>query len=449
MFPISLEIIAQVVHGKLIGTDIQVRDVVIDTRKITSNCMFIALKGKRFDAHDFAVDAIQKGANTLLVSKYLPISVPQILVADTRIALCLLASWSRQQVSARIIALTGSSGKTLVKEITASILQYCGNVLHTTGNFNNNIGVSLTLLLLKPEHKFAVLELGANHIGEISYTSNLVKPESVLINNIAAAHLEGFGSLAGVAKAKGEIFDGLALNGTAIINADSNDWSNWKEKIAAQRVWRFSLNEGKEVDFFATGVRVTQEVTEFKLHTPFGTISVALLLPGYHNIANVLAASALAISVGATLENIQKGLNELKAIPGRLFPISLNKQQLILDDTYNANVGSMIAAAHVLSSKPGYRVMVVGYMEELGTEEAEYHRQVGIAFREVGVNKVLSVGGLSYIISEASGCGEHFTDKKSLVQRLKNILSEHSTITVLVKGSRGSAMEQVVHALSV
>lgn len=449
MIPVSLQAVALAVNGQLIGADTQISDVVTDTRKLTDGCLFIALKGEKFDAHDFAADAVAKGAGALLVSKRLPIDAPQIVVADTHIALGLLGAWIRQQIPARIIALTGSSGKTSVKEMSAEILRQCGNVLYTAGNFNNDIGVPLTLLRLEPEHEFAVVELGANHVGEIAYTVNLVKPESALVNNLAAAHLEGFGSLAGVAKAKGEIFDGLTSNGTAIINADSNDWPHWQEKITHQRVWRFSPQAAEAVDFFASDVRITHQGTEFELHTPFGTVPVILPLPGRHNVANALAATALTMSVGATLENVRQGLSELKAVPGRLFPIRLNAQQLILDDTYNANVGSMTAAAQVLGSMPGYRVMVVGDMGELGTEEEDCHRQVGIAAREAGIDKVLSVGRLSHLISETSGCGEHFTDKTALIERLKNLLCEHAAITILFKGSRSAAMEQVVRGLSV
>ncbi|WP_225639293.1 UDP-N-acetylmuramoyl-tripeptide--D-alanyl-D-alanine ligase [Candidatus Profftia sp. (ex Adelges kitamiensis)] len=448
MISVFLQVISQVVNGRLIGMDIQVCNIAIDTRKITNQCMFIALKGKKIDAHNFAIDALESGAVALLVSQYLPINIPQVVVSDTRIALGLLGAWVRQQISARIIALTGSSGKTSVKEISATILKNCGNVLYTEGNYNNDIGVPLTLSLLQHKHEFAVIELGASHIGDIAYTSNLVKPDSVLINNLAAAHLDGLGSLLGVSRAKGEIFNNLSSDSTIIINADSNDWLHWCKKVTYQRVWRFSLQENTSADFFADDIHITQQGTQFKLHTPFGNITIVLSLPGYHNIANVLAAAALTMSVGAKLENVYQGLCLLKAIPGRLFPILLNKHQLIIDDTYNANVGSMIAAIQVLSTKRGYRIMVVGEMEELGIAGAAYHCQVGMFARKAGIDKVFSVGGLSYLISKESGCGEHFQNKASLIERLKKLLREYIEITILVKGSRNTAMEQVVRDLS-
>ncbi|MBK5071947.1 UDP-N-acetylmuramoyl-tripeptide--D-alanyl-D-alanine ligase [Budviciaceae bacterium CWB-B4] len=449
MIPITLKQLAEVVDGKLIAstadiTGQQIVDVITDTRKIVAGCLFIALKGERFDAHDFAAEAINQGASALIVSQHLPLDVAQVIVADTRIALGKLGGWVRQQVPARVVALTGSSGKTSVKEMTATILQQCGEVLYTAGNLNNDIGVPLTLLRLTKRHQFAVVELGANHAGEIAYTTALTHPESALVNNLAAAHLEGFGSLAGVAKAKGEIFQGLPSRGIAIINMDSNDLPGWQSLLTDKIVWRFSASHTEQVEFYATDVTVKPQGTRFVLHSPVGEMEVLLPLPGKHNIANALAATALAMSVGASLENVATGLSQLKAVPGRLFPVQLSAEKLLLDDTYNANVGSMTAAAQVLASMPGYRVMVVGDMGELGDEAEHCHRQVGEAAREAGVDKVLSVGHLSEMISNASGNGEHFKDKEAAAQRLGELLSEHAVITILVKGSRSAAMEQVV-----
>lgn len=249
--------------------------------------------------------------------------------------------------------------------MTAAILSQCGNTLYTAGNLNNDIGVPMTLLRLTPEYDYAVIELGANHQGEIAWTVSLTRPEAALVNNLAAAHLEGFGSLAGVAKAKGEIFSGLPENGIAIMNADNNDWLNWQSVIGSRKVWRFSPNAANS-DFTATNIHVTSHGTEFTLQTPTGSVDVLLPLPGRHNIANALAAAALSMSVGATLDAIKAGLANLKAVPGRLFPIQLAENQLLLDDSYNANVGSMTAAVQVLAEMPGYRVLVVGDMAETG-----------------------------------------------------------------------------------
>jgi len=445
MISVTLSQLATILGADVSG-ELTFDAVTTDTRKITPGCLFVALKGERFDAHDFAEQAKAAGAGALLVSRKLDIDLPQAVVQDTRLAFGELAAWVRQQVPARIVALTGSSGKTSVKEMTAAILSQCGNTLYTAGNLNNDIGVPMTLLRLTREHEYAVIELGANHQGEIAWTVSLTRPEAALVNNLAAAHLEGFGSLAGVAKAKGEIYTGLPANGIAILNADNNDWLNWQSIIGDRKVWRFSPNAANS-DFTATNVHVTSHGTEFTLQTPTGDVEVLLPLPGRHNIANALAATALAMAVGAPLSAIKAGLANLKAVPGRLFPIPLAENKLLLDDSYNANVGSMTAAVQVLSEMPGYRVMVVGDMAELGDESEACHIQVGEAAKASGIDRVLSAGHLSKNISQASGVGEHFADKAALIARLKTLVEEQQIVTVLVKGSRSAAMEEVVHAL--
>ncbi|EPP4909450.1 UDP-N-acetylmuramoyl-tripeptide--D-alanyl-D-alanine ligase [Escherichia albertii] len=446
MISVTLSQLTDILNGELKGADIALDAVTTDTRKLTPGCLFVALKGERFDAHDFADQAKAGGAGALLVSRPLDIDLPQLIVKDTRLAFGQLAAWVRQQVPARVVALTGSSGKTSVKEMTAAILSQCGNTLYTAGNLNNDIGVPMTLLRLTPEYDYAVIELGANHQGEIAWTVSLTRPEAALVNNLAAAHLEGFGSLAGVAKAKGEIFTGLPENGIAIMNADNNDCLNWQSVIGSRKVWRFSPNAANS-DFTATNIHVTSHGTEFTLQTPTGSVDVLLPLPGRHNIANALAAAALAMSVGATRDAIKAGLANLKAVPGRLFPIQLAENQLLLDDSYNANVGSMTAAVQVLAEMPGYRVLVVGDMAELGAESEACHVQVGEAAKAAGIDRVLSVGKQSHAIGAASGVGEHFADKTALIAHLKTLIAEQQVITILVKGSRSAAMEEVVRAL--
>lgn len=445
MISITLSQAAAVLQGMLHGQDQTIEAVTTDTRKVTAGCLFVALKGERFDAHDFAQQAKDNGAGALLVNRKLDIDLPQIVVKDTRLAFGELAAWVRQQVPTRVVALTGLSGKTSVKEMTAAILSQCGNTLYTAGNLNNDVGVPMTLLRLTHEHEYAVIELGANHQGEIAWTVSLTRPEAALVNNLAAAHLEGFGSLAGVAKAKGEIYTGLPDDGIAIMNADNNDWLNWQSIIGSRKTWRFSPNAANS-DFSATNIHVTSHGTEFTLLTPTGDIDVLLPLPGRHNIANALAA-ALSMAVGASHAAIKTGLANLKAVPGRLFPIQLAENKLLLDDSYNANVGSMTAAVQVLSEMPGYRVMVVGDMAELGDESEACHVQVGEAAKAAGLDRVLSAGTLSKAISDASEVGEHFADKSALIERLKALITEKQIVTVLVKGSRSAAMEEVVHAL--
>ncbi|WP_440862673.1 UDP-N-acetylmuramoyl-tripeptide--D-alanyl-D-alanine ligase [Symbiopectobacterium purcellii] len=447
MIRVTLQQLATALNATLLGEDVAVETVCTDTRKLTPGCLFIALRGEKFDAHDYAHQAVRGGAAALLVSKHLPIDVPQLLVGDTRLALGELGAWMRRQSSARVVALTGSSGKTSVKEMTAAILRQCGDVLYTDGNFNNDIGVPLTLLRLTLDHRFAVIELGANHIGEIAYATNLVRPDSALVNNLAAAHLEGFGSLEGVARAKGEIFNGLPTKGIAVINADSNDLTHWHYVLRDKTVWQFSPQHGENTDYYASDIRHEGGGMLFELHTPFGSQEVNVPLPGQHNVANALAAAALAMSVGAGLQQVKEGLAQLKAVPGRLFPILLEANKLLLDDSYNANVGSMTAAVHTLAEMPGYRVLVVGDMGELGEDAEACHQQVGEVARDAGIDAVLSIGTLSQAISLNSERGEHFSDRAALIARLQTLLSTHGTISILVKGSRSSAMEHVVHAL--
>ncbi|CUX97294.1 UDP-N-acetylmuramoyl-tripeptide--D-alanyl-D-alanine ligase [Candidatus Hoaglandella endobia] len=449
MIPFNLSDIAPVLNAERIGEDYTVLSVTTDSRfsYVDEGHLFIALKGKHFDAHDFAAKAVAYGAAALLVNRRLPLKVPQLIVSDTRRALALLGAWMRQKAKARVVALTGSSGKTSVKEMTAAILRQCGQVLATEKNFNNDIGVSLTLLRLTLEHNFAVIELGANHHGEIAWTTDLVRPETALVNNLSVAHLAGFGSLSGVVQAKGEIFGRLPTSGRVIINADSNAWSYWKQVIGHKAIWRFAVNPSYGVDFYATNIRSNQQGLNFKLHCPAGECQVQLPLHGQHNIANALAASALALSVGAPLSAVHDGLIQLRAVPGRLFPIPLGAGQLLLDDSYNANVSSMTVAAQVLSEMPGYRVMVLGDMAELSNQAVKYHRQVGEAIALTDIEKVLSIGQLSQFIGDASGRGEHFQDKFSLISRIAQLLSENALMTILVKGSRSAAMEQVVLAL--
>ncbi len=448
MIPITLTQLADVTHGRIIKaaeSELTIQNVSTDSRNMGQNCAFIALKGERFDAHDFVSQVVIDGAKALIVERGLDVDCPQVIVDDTRIAMGKLAAWVRQQCKAKVVGLTGSSGKTSVKEMTASILSERGNTLYTAGNLNNDIGVPLTLFRLTPEYDFAVIEMGANHPNEIAYTTNLVKPETALVNNLFGAHLAGFGSPEGVAKAKGEIYQGLPDEGTAIVNLDS--YSDKWQFQPRQTVWYYSLTAQAKADFYPSNIQIKQLTTDFTLHTPVGQVEITLPLPGEHNIANVLAASALAISVGASLNEIQNGLAKTQAVPGRLYPVRLSEQKVVLDDTYNANDGSMIAAIKVLAKMPGYQILVVGDMGELGDYADECHQRVGIEAKNAGLDKVLSVGQLSEIISQSSECGEHFTFKRDLLTRLIPLVQQNEVVSILVKGSRSSAMEDVVNAL--
>lgn len=449
MIPLSIEKIKQVINGTSYHIDNEnwvVEAISTDSRKIPNKSLFIALIGDNFDGHEFAEQAVKNGAIVVIVNHKIDHEIPQIIVSDTHQALGKIAALIRQQSKAKIVALTGSSGKTSVKEMTASILQNCGQILYTQGNFNNDIGVPLTLFRLTPQDEFAVIELGANHIGEIAYTTNIVKPQSALINNISEAHLEGFGSLEGVAIAKGEIFQGLPKDGIAIINLDSCS-DKWFSQLANKTVWTFSLNNSS-ADFYASNIHISEQ-TRFILHSPHGECEIILPLIGLHNVSNAIAASALAISVGANFQQVVHGLSTLKPVKGRLFPIKLNGTQLILDDTYNANVGSMSAAIKVLANQQGYRVLVVGDMAELGYEAEKYHQKIGEIAKQEQIDCVVSVGKLSQTISKFSGVGHHFSNKQDAVSYLITLLRQYPKLTMLVKGSRSAKMEELIEKIQI
>ncbi|WMY96613.1 MAG: UDP-N-acetylmuramoyl-tripeptide--D-alanyl-D-alanine ligase [Arsenophonus sp.] len=422
--------------------------VITDSRKYSLNSLFIALKGMRYDGHDFVKNIRKKGVVALLVNRPVIVSCPQVVVKDTYLAMGILAAWVRSKSTAKVIAITGSSGKTSVKDMVANILSQCGKTLFTPGNYNNFIGVALTLFQLTKKHQYLVIEIGANHIGEIQYITNIVKPDSVLVNNLFISHLEGFGSLENIAKAKGEIFKGLKKNGTAVINLSSHDWKNWQHYCNnKQTIYFFSIIKQENSNFYAKNISINFINTKFELHTPKGLMLICLPLPGKHNISNALAASALAISVGATFDDINIGLSSVKSIFGRLYPIFLKPGKIILDDTYNANIGSMIVAADVLSQMPEYRILVIGDMHELGDKSNIYYEKVGIAICNMKINIVLSFGYKSILISQKNCFGEHFTSKEKLTQRLIFLIKKHDIVSVLIKGSRNTRMEEIVNSI--
>ncbi|ABR00664.1 UDP-N-acetylmuramoyl-tripeptide--D-alanyl-D-alanine ligase [Haemophilus influenzae] len=451
MIKLSTVQLAQILQTKLIGDEnVQVEEINTDTRKSVSNSLFFALKGEKFDAHQYLDQAVSQGALALVVQQEnSSISVPQLVVKDTRIALGELAKWLREKINPRTVAMTGSSGKTTVKEMTASILQHTAAdseaVLFTNGNFNNDIGVPLTLLRLTEKHRFAVIELGANHQNEINYTTKLVQPNAALINNIAPAHLEGFGSLAGVVQAKGEIYRGLTKNGVAIINAEHNHLDIWQKEISNHAIQYFN---GK--DYSVKNVQGNEQGSTFTLVSPQGEIDISLPYLGEHNIKNALAATALAMNVGAKLADVKAGLEQRSQVKGRLFPIQVTPNLLLLDDTYNANKDSLCAAIDVLKSYDAFLILCVADMKELGENSLAIHREVGQYINLVNLDLVCSYGNESAVISEAVS-GKHFTDKTEMVDFLvpliENQLQQNKKVVVLGKGSRSMKMEDVIYSL--
>lgn len=451
MINLTAQQLAQILNATLIGDgQVVAENINTDTRQSIPNHLFFALKGETFDAHQYLHQAVAQGAVALVVEQADPsIQVPQLVVADTRLALGQLAKWLREKINPKTVAMTGSSGKTTVKEMTASILQQTASnpdaVLFTNGNFNNDIGVPLTLLRLEEKHRFAVIELGANHQGEIDYTTKLAQPDVALINNIAPAHLEGFGSLEGVARAKGEIYRGLTEKGVAIINAEHNHLDLWKKEIGTHAIQYFN---GK--DYCAKNVHHHEQGSTFTLVSPQGETEINLPYLGEHNVKNALAATALAMNVGATLADVKAGLEQRSQVKGRLFPIQVNPNLLLLDDTYNANKDSLCAAIDVLKSYPAFRILCVGDMKELGEDSLEIHREVGQHAKAAHLDLVCSFGNESAVISEAV-LGKHFTDKAEMVDFLVPLieaqLQQNKEVVVLGKGSRSMKMEDVIYSL--
>ncbi|MCW8107062.1 UDP-N-acetylmuramoyl-tripeptide--D-alanyl-D-alanine ligase [Alteromonas ponticola] len=450
MIKTKLSWIAQQTNGRLEGQDCDVSNISTDTRTLQHGDIYLALVGDNYNGHAFVQNAKNAGAIAVIASERINTDLPVVYVKDTKLALGELGAAVKREVNPKTIAITGSSGKTTVKEMTAAILSRRGNVLATQGNFNNDIGVPLTLLRLEPHHDFAVMELGANHLGEIAYTTNLVKPDVATIVNAAASHLEGFGSLLGVARAKSEIFKGLDEHGVAILNVDSQFANFWKGKLRYNNVLTFSPDQQNEADFTAQEITIgLNGCAEFELLCPQGQVSIQLNIPGIHNVGNALVAAALALQVGATLDDVRDGLLNMAQVKGRLNVKMLTSQVRLLDDTYNANVASVSAAIDTLASFSGKRVLILGDMAELGEKARFYHEQVGQYALDKGIDTIITLGVLSQCASAVFGPnGYHFSDIDSLIDNLENTLSfEQRDISILVKGSRSSRMERVVTAI--
>ena len=437
------------VGGRLLGADGGFRGVGIDSRQDLSGRLFVALPGERHDGHDFAASARDQGASALMIQRPLAIDLPQWQVEDTRLALGQLAAAHRERFAGRVIALTGSNGKTTTKEMIAAILGQAGRVRATRGNLNNDIGLPLTLLEAG-EEDFLVLEMGANHPGEIAYLTGIARPEVAAITNAGRAHLEGFGSLEGVARAKGEIVAGLRQDGIFIFPAASPWTGLWRE-LAGPRTCLTCGPSGAadlSVDLAAvethwdeTGFRTCFQVTATGL-----VLDLELALAGGHNVSNALVAVAMARALEIAPETIAAGLAAMRPVPGRLFPRRVPGGPRLIDDTYNANPDSVEAAIAVLMSLPGRHLLVLGDLGELGPEAPELHHRLGQAAREAGVEVLYTVGTLSAEAGAGFGPGaRHFPGQTELIATLRQDLD--SGDLVLVKGSRRAALDRVADAL--
>jgi UDP-N-acetylmuramoyl-tripeptide--D-alanyl-D-alanine ligase len=443
MIPLCLAEIAQAINGEIVGDDITIDSINTDSRALKNGELFLALKGPNFDAHRFLNQVVELGCAAVIVDHQCELNIPQVIVKDTHKALGDIAAYVKAKVAPKTVAITGSSGKTTVKEMVAAILSRLGTVLATKGNFNNDIGVPLTLLRLEQKHDFAVVELGANHMGEIAYTSALVKPDVAIINNIAAAHLEGFGDLCGVARAKGEIFEGLNSNGIALYNLDCKLADKWQWRLTDKTVRKFSCFQ--EADCFSNDVVLDDNgCASFKLNTYQGNTNIELTVPGKHNVCNAVAAATIALEFGANLDDIRLGLADMSPVQGRMNLHQLSASFKLIDDTYNANVESIKAATDLLSSYSGRRILILGDMGELGAQARGYHQEVGEYARACKIDDLLTIGVLSQSTADAFN-GQHFSERAQLMNCLISLVeNEKQNISILVKGSRSARMENVV-----
>lgn len=440
---------AKALNATWVGEDVLFESVGTDSRTIQKGQLFVALKGEKFDGHTYAAQALEQGAAAVMVNQSSSVDglSAALIVADTYQALGQLAAHWRDKFTTPVLAITGSNGKTTVKEMVASILRVGlaqEAVLATEGNLNNHIGLPLTLLKLRGHHQNAVVEMGMNHRGEIRYLTNIAKPDVVVINNAGNAHLGELGSYEAIAEAKGEIIEGLAPHGTAVLNADDQFFAFWKQLAQGKKIISFGFKN--TADVWAEAV-LSSVGSEVKAHTTLGEVLFRLPVSGQHNVMNALAAVASAIASGVPLAKVQAGLENFHPAKGRLQVLPGVQGTQVIDDTYNANPMSMKAAIDVLKSCVGKRILVLGDMGELGEDAPAMHREIGAYAKNAGIEALYSLGELSAEMSQAFGEGaKHYTALDVLLEELKEHLQTNTT--VLVKGSRFMAMERVVKAIA-
>ena len=444
MLNLHLGEVALWTRGRLFGADAMIAAVATDSRRVGPGALFVALRGEHADGHDFVAAAGARGASGALVARRVETVLPQVLVDDVLLALGDLASAVRAQRRVVAVGITGSSGKTTIKGLLAAILARRGRTHVTAGNYNNEIGLPLTLLAMPANAEYAVLEMGAGKPGDIAYLAAIARPQVALVSNIAPAHLERLGSIDGVAGTKGALYEALPADGVAVINADDAYAGFFAGLAGTRRVLRFGL--GSAVEVGAVELALTADGSRFRLLTPAGAANVRLPLSGRHNVLNALAAAAAAIALDMPLTDIVAGLETASAVPGRLTRRAMVGGWTLIDDTYNANPGSVAAAIATLALAGGETWLVLGDMAELGTDAEALHAAVGAQARAAGIVRLFTVGRLSRAASAAFGdAGVHCDDQATLIAALRDAL--HAGVTCLVKGSRSSGMERVVAAL--
>ena len=440
MIRMSLNQAADLLNCTPAQSDLTFTGITTDSRKVVPGMLFAALPGETFNGHDYIQQAMENGAVAALVSQNVSTSLTVLQVTDVLTALGTLAGHWRRECTAKVIGITGSNGKTTVKEMVASILRQEGSVLATKGNFNNELGLPLTVFRLSKSHDFAVLEMGASNPGDIAYLADIAKPDIGVITNIGPAHLKGFIDIQGVARAKGEMFAALSKDGTAIINA-AEPWVDlWLKTNGAGRVCYFN-GEGEN------SVRVRHVADNVVVSTPVGEFSLQLPLPGLHNLTNAMAATSVCLALDVPLDRIKAGLEAVKPVPGRLSLKRTASGWTVIDDTYNANPASLYAALKVLASENGEPWLVMGDMKELGSDSRKMHAELGEAARSLGVKRIFAVGDASTATVDAFGeKAIHFNSRDGLIEALRAEL--RPGVACLVKGSRSMGMEHVVNAIS-
>lgn len=440
--PLSLNLsqIATWMNARFSGIDAPLHGISIDSRTLSKGDLYVALKGERVDGHAFIKEVENKGAVGVLVSEDIETKLPILKVSDTVLALGQMAKHYRALLDIPIVAVTGSCGKTTVKDMLFHILSCKGPTLATQGNLNTDIGVPLTLLKLNATHQYAVIEMGARKKNDIAYLMQITSPHVSILTNAGVAHVEIFGSTQGIVRAKGEIFECLDKQGVAVINQDDKQNAYWKRLLKGQRVITFGIDN--QADIMAKNITNAH----FDLITDLGTVSIQLPVLGKHNVMNALASAAGARALGISLEYIQEGLENCKASPGRLEKKKSLSGACVMDDTYNANPASVSAALAVLANCEGPKILVLGDMKELGAEAPRLHHQMGVEAKTLGIDQVFCLGEWTpYTVEGYGSSAKHYTSKQDLIQALSPLLTPEST--VLIKGSRGMKMEEIVRAL--
>jgi UDP-N-acetylmuramoyl-tripeptide--D-alanyl-D-alanine ligase len=440
--------IAKIIAGIHVGADAVISSVSINTRTIRPGDLYVAIKGQQFDGNNFVGNAESAGAIAAILNEGNPTSLPHVTVNDTRLALGQFAAAWRAKADAKVIGITGSNGKTTVKEMTAAILNLDDPVLFTQGNLNNDFGVPLTLLRLNENHQYAVIEMGANHLSEIAYTSAIAHADVVILNNAGAAHIEGFGSLDGIAKGKGEIIETLKPDGIAVLNKDDKYFEYWKSIARSRRVISFGFDETADVraQNIQTQIINYAFATSFDLVTTASKVQVNMKLAGQHNVKNALAATSAALALGIDLDKIKSGLESVKPVTGRLQPLVGRLGNIVIDDTYNANADSLKAGVDVLINCHGQHWVVLGAFNELGADSPKIHEDIGKLLSSKGVVRLLAIGPDAKNSVRSFGKGAAFFNSQD---ELINALNQELTgaETILIKGSRAQHMENVAAAL--